>query len=185
MSDKFNEKLEFVYQALKNNPGPQPPITLSVPIDPEFLNRQMQAASPQLTGGLRIPNYRLAFLVSSGETVEVPFPLPTGWTCTRRSPLQFDSDYYHENLTVDVYCDGMKVNPYAMPLTAPFEVDFGVYYVKKERIDITFTNNTDTDATVSFQVIANLMTDDLYANWYEPLVSSAQELLTTLARAGR
>jgi len=185
MGDKFNEKLDYIYQTLKNNPGPQVPVTLSVPIDPEFLNRQMQAASPRLAGGLRIPNYRLAFLVSAGETVEVPFPLPKGFTCTRRSPLHFDSDYYHEDLTVDVSVDGVKINPYAMPLTASFEVDFGTYYIKRERVDITFTNDTNTDATVSFQVIAHLMTDDIYASWYAPLVDSAQELLTTLAKAGR
>ena len=161
------------------------PISLVVPIDPEALNRQMQAVSPRLRGSLKIPNYRLSITVPAGIIVEIPFPLPSGFTCTRRSPLSFTSTYYSPDITIDIYCDGEKINPYPMPLTGGFDVDFGTYYVKRKRVDIIFTNNSVSDATITFQVIPHIIRDRLYDEWYEPLVNTAYDLLTTLSERRR
>lgn len=162
-------------------------LSLSIPIDPENLNRQMQAAARILEqiepNILMIPNYRLTFLVPAGGQVTIPFALPRGYVCTRRSPLRFESDYYNPNLTVDVYCDDRKVNPYAMPLTSPFEIDFGVYYVKFVRVDIVLTNNTTVDANVTFQVIPHIMKIKVFENWYLPIVRKSQEMLDMFAKS--
>jgi len=163
----------------------RPPVsvTLSVPIGPETLNRQLQAAAHKFRGEFDIPNYRLTFAVPAGGEVSVPFPLAPKWVCTRRSPLHFDSDYYDKDLTVDVYCDNKLVNPSPLRLTAPFDVDFGIYYVKKKRVDITITNDTDTDANVTFQVIPNLIRESMYREWYKPLIDKAYDMLTKFAEA--
>ena len=157
-------------------------MTLSLPIDPEILNRQMQAASPLLGGKLMIPNYRLCILVPAGEKREIPFKLPSGFYCTRRSPLHFDSDYYRNNITINVSCDGRKINPFPLPLTAPFSVNFGLYYLKKYDVVIELINNATTDANISFMVIPHLMDKELYDTWYFPIVKASQERLTALAK---
>jgi hypothetical protein len=84
-------------------------------------------------------------------------------------------------LVIDVLCDGEKVNPYPLPLTAPFEVDFGVHYVKFERVDIIIMNNTTTDAEVTFGVIPHLIHNELYTKWYSRIIDKAYDMLTLLA----
>jgi hypothetical protein len=163
-------------------PAPPIPISLSLPLDPEFLNRQLQAVSHRLGGMLMIPTFRLVFLVPAGATVEVPFPLPPKHVCTRRAPLRFEGSYYHKDITIDVKCDRRIVNPYPMPLTGPFEVDFGMYYVKRERVDITIRNGTTVDAEVTFQVMPHIMHVDLYESWYRPLTELAYEILDWIAK---
>ena len=159
-------------------------VILSVPIDPEMLNRMMQANSPNLRGKwLMIPVYRLTFLVPAGQKVVIPFALPDGWVCTRRSPLRFESNYYDVNITIDVYCDDHKVNPYPMPLTHPFDVDFGVYYVKFSEVKIVFMNNSDKDAEITFQVTPHLIKEyEMYYGWYKPIIEHAYDILTRMAR---
>jgi hypothetical protein len=163
------------------------PIILVAPIEPETLNRMLQAASHRLTPeDLLIPNYRLSFFVAAnGGRVTIPFPLPAKRICTRRAPLRFESDYYDPRLTIDVYCDEKKVNPYPLALTAPFEVDFGVYYTKKLRVDIVINNNTPVDATVTFQVIPHIISEKLYNEWYRPLIDAVFDSLQELAVARR
>ena len=175
----FVEKIEEIYKRIVSPQAPQ--ITLSIPLDPESLNRQLQAVSPRMRDDIRIPNYRLTYFVKAGGTVEVPFTLPVGFFCTRRSPLRFESNYYHKDLLVEVKCDGASVNPYSLRLTAPFEIDFGTYYLKRERIDITFKNNTVNDAEVTFQVTAHIISNKIYHDWYEPIINVSYELLKAVA----
>ena len=167
---------------------PMPFLTLSVPFEPETLNRMMQAATAWINepeAKVRIPNYRVTVLVEAGGETWIPFPLPQNWVCTRRAPIRFESDYYSRLITVDVYCDGAKVNPYPMPLDHPFEVDFGAYYVKRHRVDIYVKNDSDADAHVTFHVVAHLIRKDLYDDWYEPLTKLGWDFLTALAEAVR
>ena len=69
-----------------------------------------------------------------------------------------------------------------MPLTAPFSVDFGLYYLKKYDVVIELINNATTDANISFMVIPHLMDKELYDTWYFPIVKASQERLTALAK---
>jgi len=165
--------------------APAVSLTLSIPLDPEYLNRQLQAVAHQLRGMMMIPNFRLTVLVPAGMTVEIPFPLPKGYVCTRRSPLHFESDYYSRDITIDVFCDGIKVNPFPLSLTGPFDVDFGMYYVKKERVDIVIRNASTTDAEVTFQVIPHIITRELYEEWYEPLTRMAFDVLSEMVKVRR
>ena len=165
------------------------PIVMAIPLDPEALNRQMQAAAKMfrlVPRELMIPNFRLAFLVPAGEAVEVPFELPFNYVCTRRSPLRFESTHYSKDITVDIWVDEPKnkVNPYPMPLDHPFEVDFGTHYVKEHLVHITIENGTDVDATVTLHVVAHIMSRRLYDEWYAPIIRFAQEQLDKVAAMG-
>jgi len=158
---------------------------LSVIIDPEQLNRVMQANSYRLAPAeLMIPTFRLAVLVPAGEEVELPLLLPEGYVCTRRYPITFSSNYYSEDLLVDLSVDGRKVNPYPMPLTGRFDVDFGAYYVKFHDVTINIYNNTTRDVTVTVQCSGHFIKEDRqYHNWYKPIIEFAYDLLTELAKA--
>jgi len=145
----------------------------------------MQVVPEMFPKKLEIPNYRLPILVPAGEKVHIPFTLPTAPTpmiCVRRSPLTFESNYYHQDITIDVEVDGRRVNPYPMPLTHPFSVDFGIYSIKRYRIDLLFTNDTGTDALISFHVVPHLITTDVFDRWYNPLIMLGYRTLTDLAK---
>ena len=158
------------------------PVVLAVPLDPEQLNRMMQANSPRLMNKwLKIPTYRLAFAIPANTTVEIPFPLPKGWVCTRRSPLIFQSYFHDENVLIDVWVDDRKVNEYPLPLTADFELDFGQYYVKRVEVRIIVTNNTSTSFTLTVHVTAHLIKETYYNDWYDPIIEAGYDALTKLA----
>lgn len=158
------------------------PLIVVAPVEPETLNRMLQAASHRLSPeDLAIPNFRLPVFVPAGGSVKIPFPLPPGKLCTRRAPLRFESDYYDPNITIDVYCDEKKVNPYPLVLTGPFEADFGIYYTKKLRVDIVINNKTSVDALVTFQVIPHIISEKLYNEWYRPLVDVVFDVLSGIA----
>lgn len=157
-------------------------IVFAFPLSPETLNLQLQAVAEKLLKGpLMSPNYRVPVLVKAGKEVHIPFYLPKDWICTKRTPLSFQSNYYSTDITVQVFVDDTPITPYPMPLDHPFEVDFGVYYVKKKGVYIILKNNTSTDATITFQVVPNLMTKMLYESWYRPLMEYSWELTSKLA----
>ena len=82
------------------------PISLSIPISPDSLNYQLQAAAHLLRFGdyrVIIPTYRLVFLVPAGGVVEIPFELPPNMLCTRRYPIRFESDHYSKDITCLLY----------------------------------------------------------------------------------
>ena len=159
------------------------PITVTIPLDSEFLNRQLQASAEFFAPeDIKIPNFRLTFFVAADKTIEVPFLLDGGYVCTRRSPLLFESNYYHVNITVDVFVGDKKINPYPMPLTHPFEVDFGIYYVKRTRVNIIITNKSKTGAEITFQVVPNIIRQKIYETWYMPLIRKSYELLKKIAK---
>jgi len=160
--------------------APTPLLVLSLPISPDILNMQLQAAAPELAGGTRTPVFRLCFVVPAETKVTVPILIPKGWICTKREPLSFESYYYHHNLTVDVAVDEVKINPFPMPFTGAFSIDFGRYYVKRKSVELTFSNATTTPVTVTFQVTAHLVREDIYLNWYEPIIRISQRYLDSL-----
>lgn len=155
-------------------------VSVVFPISPESLNDQLQAAAEKLRDSVKTPNYRLSLFVPAKSVLEVPFSLPRGWICTRRSPLRFESSYYGTDLLIDVYCDKERVNPFPMPMTGPFDVDFGQYYVKRREVKIVITNNSSTDAVVTFQVVPFLISEELYAKWYRPLIELSLKMTEAL-----
>lgn len=162
-------------------------VILSIPLSPEALNLQLQAAAAEklIRGPIISPNFRIPILVRAGQEVHVPILLPKGWICTKRSPISFQSNYYSIDITVEIKVDDVPITPYPMPLDHPFEVDFGVYYVKKKGVYIILRNNSDRDAIITFQVVPNLITEALYESWYRPLIEYSWEITSKLAEEYR
>lgn len=158
---------------------------ISVVLGPEQLNDVMLANSPRLVPSLmRIPTFRLTVLVPAGEEVEIVLPMPKDFVCTRRRPLRFSSDYYSPDLLVDVSVDKWKVNPFPMPLTGEFDVDFGAYYVKFHDVTIRIYNNTSVDAHVTMQCTAHFIhRRQLYERWYRPIMEFTYDMLSRLVEA--
>ena len=163
------------------------PISVVAPVDPESLNYQLQAASQLLRRRgpeyeVKIPNYRLSFLCEAGKTTSIPFPLPANFVCTRRAPLGFEFTRHSEDIKVDIWVDSeFKVNPYGLAATGDFTVDFGVYYIKHRRIDISVDNQSSDDTLMTLDVKTNLLREELYNDWYEPIVRRSQDVLTEIA----
>jgi len=162
-------------------------ISVVAPVDPESLNYQLQAASQLLRRRgpeyeVKIPNYRLSFLCEAGKTTVIPFPLPENFVCTRRAPLGFEWTRHSDDIKVDVWVDSeYRVNPYPLVATGDFIVDFGIYYVKHHRIDITVDNQFTDDTLMTLDVKTNLLREELYNSWYEPIVRRCQNVLTRIA----
>ncbi|MBW2674950.1 MAG: hypothetical protein JRD89_16310 [Deltaproteobacteria bacterium] len=156
---------------------------ISVILGPEQLNDVMLANSPKLVPSLmRIPTFRLTFLVPAEEEVEIVLSIPEDFVCTKRRPLKFSSDYYDVDLLVDVSVDGWKVNPYPMPLTGEFDVDFGAYYVKFHDVTIRIYNNTSVDVHVTVQCMGHFIhRRQLYERWYKPITELVYDMLGRLA----
>jgi len=118
-------------------------------------------------------------LETATGTFLVPFVVHN---CTRRSPLQLEFTRHSEDIKVDVWVDSeFKVNPYGLVATGDFVVDFGVYYVKHHRIDITVDNQSGDDTLMTLDVKVNLLREELYNSWYEPIVRRCQNVLTRIA----
>jgi hypothetical protein len=162
---------------------------LAVPIDPEALNRHLQAVShmlrdPVVGDQVVTPNFRLAVLLPSYTAVMLVIVVPSGWVCTRqRGFLRFESNYYSENILITVKSDGRDVTSTPFPLTGPIDLDFGAYYVKMDRVEVSLINLSGVDAMITVQISPNLMRDTIYNTIYEPVTRRAHELLVELAGA--
>jgi hypothetical protein len=162
---------------------------LAAPIDPEALNRHLQAVGhmlrdPVLGDQVLTPNFRLAVLLPAFMAIMLVIVVPSGWVCTRqRGFLRIESNYYSENILVTIKSDGRDVTSTPFPLTGPIDIDFGVYYVKRDRVEILMINLTGTDATITIHLSPNLLRDTIYDTIYEPVIRRAHELLLELAGA--
>lgn len=156
----------------------------TIPLDSELLNRQMQGVAPELVGALLLPNYRVTIMVPAGITVRTVLTIPIGFVCTRTVPLDFISTYYHKDITINVWVDKVRVNPYPLPLTGPFSINLGIQYIKREAIEIEIINATTVDIEVTYHVLPHLMRSDVFEKWFSPLLKLGYDMLTKVKELG-
>ncbi|GAJ05716.1 unnamed protein product, partial [marine sediment metagenome] len=102
------------------------PGLVSIPLDPEVLNRAIQAIAPM--GKLKIETVVLTFSCPAGIATSITLPLVPGWYCTRRE-ISYSCDFYDPNIVGYLYADGRLVTPLGVALSAPGIMDFGEFYV--------------------------------------------------------
>lgn len=155
------------------------PGLVSVPLDPEVLNRAIQAIMP--TGKLKIETVVLTFSCPAGVATSIILPLLPGWYCTRRE-INYSSDFYDPNIIGMVYADGRLITPLGIALSAPGPIDFGEFYVKKRDVSFIITNGTATDLVLTVHYITCHMEKTYYDEFYAPIVEYMYKALEGVAR---
>jgi len=146
---------------------------ITVPPDPEML--AMAAMIKAELGQMLIPTWRVALACPLAAITLLPFNVPPGWVTYRRKPLEISSDFYDPNIGINVYSDGVLINPTApMPLTGAFTVDMGEYVTQWTQLLMEVINGTATDAVVSFQVCTYLMDSSFWDEFITPLIDAVR-----------
>ena len=146
---------------------------ISIPPDPEMLcNAAMIKAE---LGRMLIPTWRVALACATGVTTVLPFNVPPGWVTYRRKPLEISSDLYDLLLGLNVYSDGVLINPMApMPITGAFTIDMGEYVTQWQQLTVEVINATAFNAVVSFQVCTYLMDNTYWEGFVHPLIEAVR-----------
>lgn len=145
-----------------------------IPPDPEMLANAGQLKAE--AGRMFIPTWRVALACGLGATTVLPFNIPPGWVTYRRKPLEISSDFYDPLIGLNVYSDGVLINPFApMPITGPFTVDMGEYVTQWTQLIVEVINATAFDAVVSFQVCTYLMDASFWDEFIVPLIDAVQQ----------
>jgi len=168
--------------------APQVPL----PLDPDALLHAIQAMAqePEVQGQATFPTYSVTWLAPAGGTGSLSLTLPAGWYGVHRSPIRLTStnaagaEYYHRDITANVFADGVLVNPSPLSLTGPVEVEWGQFYLKKVGIEIQVTNGTATDAYITMWVRATFLRRELYETFFRPLVKEHWRVLVRAAEEG-
>jgi len=155
------------------------PATIIVPLDPEVLNRALQAVMPR--GKVMFPTWRIAWSCPAGTTTETPLLLPEGFLCTRREARLY-STYYSKDIVIYVYVDDKLVTPYGLTMTGAAVLDFGEFFVKRRKVDVNTVNNSTTDAIITLEVVASLVEKSFYEEWYAPIIDYMYRGLSEIAR---
>jgi hypothetical protein len=163
------------------------PIPAVIPMEPETINRIMQAYAGERPGEFFFPNYQLTFLVPAGHTVVFVYNMPRNFVCTRQVGSKIRSDYYSPDIQVNLSVDGRVVTPYPAALTEPFDFDYGEHYVKRRDVTIQMTNNSARDAHLTFFTFCSIIHVDVYERWYRLLIAEQVDCLNacTLEKGGR
>ncbi len=173
--------------AKKTNQEDVSPIPAVIPMEPETVNRIMQAYAGERPGEFFFPNYQLTFLVPAGATVVFIYNIPANFVCTRQKYSKILSDYYHPDIAVMLYVDGASVTPFPASLAQPLEFDYGEHYVKRRNVTIQMTNNSARDAQLTFFTFCSIIHVDIYERWYRLLVEKQVDCLNecVLEKGGR
>lgn len=151
-----------------------PKAIVAIPPDPEVLAGAGQLRAEH--GRMTIPIWRTALSCPAGVTTSLPLNIPQGWVTYRRKPLEVSSDFYDPNVGINVYSDGVLINPTAaMPLTGAFTVDMGEYASQWTQLIIEVINGTATDAVVTFQVCTYLFDASFWDDFVTPLIDAVLE----------
>ncbi|GAH57609.1 unnamed protein product, partial [marine sediment metagenome] len=143
------------------------PSLVSIPLDPEVLNRALQAMG--LKGQIWVPTIRQSWACPAGATTVFPLGVPSGFVDTRRIGT-LSSDFYDPNVSVQVFVDDSLVTPFGIALTGQSTVDFGEFFVKHREILISTTNNTATDAVLTLEVTPSFLLESFYEEFYRPII---------------
>ena len=159
-------------------------MSVKLPILPKELISLLEAVANIIPGKIRSEPYRTALLVPAGYAFSLTVSVPSGWVNIGAEDIKIFSDYYSENIVIDVWVDGYKVNPYPIPLTAQINVNLGVYYVQKQRATIDIYNMSDKDATVTIEGVSYMLDKGLFENFFYPLIKLSYDKLKELAEGG-
>lgn len=156
------------------------PAVLSLPLDPETLNRSFQGCARG--SRLNVTTWRFSIACPTGVTTSSVLSLPSGWYCTRRD-ARIISDTLSTSVTVNVFVDGETVSPFGLPMSAgECNLDFGSKFLKKESVKISVANSSGGTINLIFEMVCNLMEVDFYNTVYQPCLEYADKLLEAICR---
>ncbi len=143
---------------------------IKLPLTPKEIIEVLEATAQSFPGKLRIIPSRATISVPAGFEYTIVVTVPSGWVSIGSKGIQIFSDYYSEDILMDVWVDGYKVNQYPIPISAPIKVDFGTYYIQRREINVVLTNFSDKDATLTIDCVAYLLDQKLFDDLFLPLV---------------
>jgi len=147
---------------------------MSLPPEIEALNTLTQLSG--YTNYIDITNWDFVWLCPAGVITTLPLGMPAGYVCTRRYGF-LSSDYYSKDITVNISVDGKDITPYGIPLTHEIKFDYGNGFVKRDNVTLVINNESAEDIYLTYQGVGNLLTIDVYENFYKKLADRTVELL--------
>jgi len=160
-----------------------PEALIVVPPDPEMLGNVIMMTEEY--GRFFIPIWRAAFLCPAGVTNTLPLNILPGWVTYRRKPLELSSDFYDPLVGVNIYSDGVLINPVApMPLTGAFIADMGEYITQWRQLMIEVINGTLFPAVVTAQVVTYLLDKSFWDEFISPLINNVRQKVERLVKEG-
>lgn len=178
------ERPEPVIPPYQTPPPPEEEIPPAAPraalppiVNPDDLNKIVQAASRD--GSTMFPFNRATVLAPAGNQVTLELTLPPNFVDTRMEPLTISSDYYGNDIIVDVYADSYdrRVTPDGIRLTGETRINFGQYYLKNNSVILVVTNNSSLDATITYEIQPALLHRTVYEDWYRPIIDYSMRQL--------
>ena len=149
-------------------------LTLPLPIDPETLNRAIQAISNP--GEVDFPIYRGSYLIPAGTTSTATFYARPGFVATVGSAWNVYSSYYDEDgdkILIWIYVnDNIKItkeeNP--IPLTGALQIPFYQYYTGLYNAVVKVENSSPKDILLTVDVQLGLIQKSLWEEFYMPMI---------------
>ena len=154
--------------------------SVKLPLTPEEIIQVLEATAQSYPGKLRVVPSRAAITVPAGFQYSIVVTVPSGWVSIGSKGIQIFSDYYSENILMDVWVDNYKVNPFPIPISAPVKVNFGTYYIQKRQIVVDIVNYSARNATLTIDCIAYLLDKKLFEEFFLPLVQLNYKTLKEL-----
>lgn len=158
-----------------------PEAIVTISPDPEMLANAVQLRGE--LGRFSVPTWRTALVCLAGATTTLPLNIPPGWVTYRRRPAELSSDFYDPLIGINIYSDGVLINPTApMPLTGAFIVDMGEYVSQWTQLTVEVINGTATDAVVSIQIAVYLMDRSFWDEFIVPGMDTIQEKIIRIIK---
>lgn len=158
-----------------------PEAIVTISPDPEMLANAVQLRGE--LGRFSVPTWRTALAVPAGAPRTLQLNIPPGWVTYRRRPAELSSDFYDPLIGVNIYSDGILINPRApMPLTGAFVVDMGEYVSQWTQLTVEVINGTGTDALVSIQIAVYLMDRSFWDEFIVPGMDMIQEKIIKIIK---
>ena len=151
---------------------------VSTPLDPDILNKAIQAM--RLRGKAWFPTFVQSWVCPAGMVTDLPLWLPAGMVCTNRI-CDLSSDFYDPDVTVTIYVDDEMITMQPITLTHAMPIDFGEYFIKHRSMLFSTTNNTATDALLTFTGTCCLLEKSFYEEWYSKIISFMFDTLSGVA----
>lgn len=177
-------------------PGTEPPTAAppagsspiaAVPVipmtfDPEVINRLLVMA--RFLGVAESKIMMLQHTVTAGSTVNIVLPVTQGKVMLFFGGLDITTDYVSNSLTAVITADGQAITP------APYEYVFsrdtdtiklGEFYYLERSLIGTITNDSNTDAVITWKANVILIDGDFFHNkFYVPLITKAIQAVENL-----
>ena len=157
---------------------------VKLPLTPEEIIEVLEATAQSFPGKLRIIPSRTTITVPANYQYSIIVVVPSGWVSIGTKGIKIFSNYYSEDLLMNVWVDDYRVNQYPIPISAPIKVDYGTYYIQKRQIVVDLINYTDEDATLTIDCVAYLLDQKLFDELFLPLVKLNYDKLKEVISGG-